>query len=254
MLAIIPARGGSKGLPGKNVRPLAGLPLLAHAIELAKRSPEITCTLVSTESPQIAEVARKAGGAVPFLRPADLARDETPTLPVLQHAVRWHEEKSGTKVDTVLLLQPTSPLRLPEDVRAATALLAADAQAAGVMAVSEMPFHPRYVCAEDYGRGYLRRAFRDAPPVTRRQDLPLIHRINGMLYLWRREYLMSVSAIDLQSAPHRMLVLPKERAIDIDDEYDFRLAEWTLASGLVKLPWLAQGQATKHQAMPASDR
>jgi CMP-N,N'-diacetyllegionaminic acid synthase len=239
LLAVIPARGGSKGLPGKNIRPLAGMPLLAHAIELARRSREVSASIVSTDSEDIAQAARAAGGDAPFLRPADLARDDTPTLPVLQHAVRWHEEKTGKRVDTVLLLQPTGPLRLPEDVSAAVTLLANDAQAVGVIAVSEMPFHPRYVCAESDAQGYLRRAFPDTPHVTRRQDLPVIYRINGMLYLWRRDYLMSVSAIDLKSALHRMLTLPRERAIDIDDEYDFRLAEWTLASGLVQLPWLS---------------
>ncbi|MBI2677662.1 MAG: acylneuraminate cytidylyltransferase family protein [Candidatus Koribacter versatilis] len=254
LLAVIPARGGSKGLPGKNIRSLAGVPLLVHAIELARHSPEVTDTLISTDSDEIAEVARSAGAEVPFLRPEELARDDTPTLPVLQHAVRWHEEAIGKRVDSVLLLQPTGPLRLPEDIRAAVHALAADPQAVGAIAVSEMPFHPRYVCAEDDGRGYLRRAFPDAPQVTRRQDLPAIYRINGMLYLWRRDYLMSVSAIDLKTAPHRTLLLPKERAIDIDDEYDFRLAEWTLASGLVTLPWLTEKPLAAPRAVSVSSR
>jgi N-acylneuraminate cytidylyltransferase len=239
ILAIIPARGGSKGLPGKNLRPLGGMPLIVHAIELAKRSPQITHTLVSTDSEEIAAVARRTGAFVPFLRPPELALDETPTLPVLQHAVAWHEQHTGKSVDTVLLLQPTSPLRLPEDVSAAAAMLETDKSAVGIIAVSEMPFHPRYVCVEDGGGGLLRRAFHDASVVTRRQDHPVIYRINGMLYLWRRDYLMSASAIDLGATPHRMLIVPKERAIDIDEEYDLHLAEWTLQSGLVKLPWLA---------------
>src|SRR4051812_12717834 len=185
LLAVIPARGGSKGLPGKNLRPLAGLPLIAHSIELAKRCPEIAHALVSTDSPEIAAAARAADGDAPFLRPAELARDETPTLPVLQHAVDFYEQSTGEPVDSILLLQPTGPLRLPQDVASAVALLASDPKAVGVMAVSEMPFHPRYVCVEEEG-GYLRRAFRDQAHVTRRQDLPPIYRLNGMLYLWRR--------------------------------------------------------------------
>ena len=237
VLAVIPARGGSKGLPGKNVRPVAGVPLIVHAIELAKHCPEIAETLVSTDSEEIAAVARAAGGNVPFLRPPELARDDTPTLPVIQHAVRWWEQRGG-EIDYVMLLQPTGPLRLPEDVSEAMALLARDQSAVGVMAVSEMPFHPRYVCVEDDGRGHLRRAFQDQPHVTRRQDLPAIYRVNGMLYVWRRDYLMSAFAVDFDAAPHRMLVVPKERGIDIDDEYDLRLAEWTLQSGTVHLPWL----------------
>lgn len=237
LLAVIPARGGSKGLPGKNLRPLGGLPLIAHSIELAHRCPQITRTIVSTDDPEIAAAARAAGGDVPFLRPSELARDETPTLPVLQHAVAFHEQSTGKTADSILLLQPTGPLRLPEDVAAAVALLTADANAVGVMSVSAMPFHPLHVCVDDDG-GYLRRTFREHPRGPRRQDADPVYRINGMLYLWRRDYLVGVSAINLADAPHRTLVLPRERAIDIDDEYDLRLAEWTLASGLVRLPWL----------------
>ena len=95
VLAIIPARGGSKGLPGKNVRPLAGLPLIAHSIRFAKTCPEIDTCIVSTESQDIAEAARQLGGSVPFMRPTELAQDDTPTWPVLRHALSWMEEKEG---------------------------------------------------------------------------------------------------------------------------------------------------------------
>src|SRR3954471_7804897 len=162
ILAVIPARGGSKRLLRKNVRPLAGMPLVAHAIELAKRCPEITRAVVSTDSSQIAEIARAAGGEAPFLRPAELAQDDTPTLPVLQHGVRWHEELAGRPLDLVLLLQPTGPLRLPEDIRNAVAAVAADRSAVGVIGVSEMPHRPREVYVEQDGRGYLRRPFHES--------------------------------------------------------------------------------------------
>jgi CMP-N,N'-diacetyllegionaminic acid synthase len=238
ILAVIPARGGSKRLLSKNVRPLAGMPLVAHAIELAKRCPEITQTLISTDSPQIAVIARAAGGEAPFLRPAELAQDDTPTLPVLQHAVRWQEDLAGRKLDLVLLLQPTGPLRLPEDIRTAVEALTADRSAVGVIGVSEMPHRPREVCVEQDGRGYLRRPFHESGKGLESQASRPIYRINGMVYLWRRDYLMSVSEFELEAAPHCMLVLPKPRAIDIDDEYDLQLAEWTLRSGLVTLPWL----------------
>src|SRR3954451_10687616 len=104
-LAVVPARGGSKGLPGKNIRPLAGLPLLEHSVKLAQLCPEIDRTIVSTDSEEIAEIARAVGAEVPFLRPAKLARDETPMLPVLRHALG---ELDGAW-DLVLLLDPTSP-------------------------------------------------------------------------------------------------------------------------------------------------
>src|SRR4051794_37978762 len=125
-LAVIPARGGSRGLPGKNIRSLAGLPLLVHSLRCAALAPEIARTVVSTDSAKIAEVARAHGGDVPFLRPAALATDEAPMMPVLAHAVAAVEAEEGRAYGSVLLLDPTSPTRLPEDVTRAVALLEAD--------------------------------------------------------------------------------------------------------------------------------
>lgn len=119
-LAIIPARGGSKGLPGKNIRPIGGLPLIAWSVRQALAVPAITHTVVSTDSEEIAAVARAHGAEVPFLRPADLAQDTTPTEPVMLHALDWYEQ-SGAQVDAVILLQPTSPLRLKDTLAQAIA-------------------------------------------------------------------------------------------------------------------------------------
>src|SRR5262249_10695504 len=134
-LAVIPARGGSKGVPGKNIRTLSSLPLIAHSLRLAALCPEIDRTVVSTDSDAIAEVARAEGGDVPFLRPAALARDETPMLPVLRHALDALDPHSEIYT-RLLLLDPTSPGRLPEDVARAHVLLAAESDADGVVAVS----------------------------------------------------------------------------------------------------------------------
>ena len=237
LLAVVPARGGSKGLPGKNVRPLAGLPLLAHALEFARRCPAIDRCIVSTDSKKIAALARRYRGDVPFLRPAELAQDQTPMLPVLQHALREVERMEGRRYETLLLLQPTNPARLPQDLARALALLAEDPGCAGVIAVSEPAFNPRYVCVEERA-GRLRRLFSGGPAYTRRQDVPPVFRINGMLYLFRRDYLLGAKEIDVDAAPLRMLVLPRERAFDIDDLHDFQMAELALEAGLVKLPWL----------------
>jgi CMP-N-acetylneuraminic acid synthetase len=111
VVAIIAARGGSKGLPGKNVRPLAGKPLIAYSVEAAKASPYVDRVIVTTDSPEIAEVARKFGAEVPFMRPAELAQDLTPTEPVLAHAVEWLEREEGYRVDIVVFLQPTDIFR-----------------------------------------------------------------------------------------------------------------------------------------------
>jgi CMP-N-acetylneuraminic acid synthetase len=111
VVAVIAARGGSKGLPGKNIRPLAGKPLIAYSIEAAKASPYVDRVIVTTDSPEIAEVARKFGGEVPFMRPPELAEDLTPTEPVLAHAVEWLEREEGYRVDIVVFLQPTDIFR-----------------------------------------------------------------------------------------------------------------------------------------------
>ena len=111
VVAVIAARGGSKGLPGKNIRPLAGKPLIAYSIEAAKASPYVDRVIVTTDSPEIAEVARKFGAEVPFMRPAELAEDLTPTEPVLAHAVEWLEREEGYRVDIVVFLQPTDIFR-----------------------------------------------------------------------------------------------------------------------------------------------
>lgn len=237
ILAVIAARGGSKSLPRKNVRVLVGLPLIAHSILFAKTCPQIERCIVSTDDAGIAATAREFGAEVPFLRPAELARDDTPSLAVVQHALREMEIRDGRRFETVLLLQPTSPVRSPEDVTSAMALLEEDSEAAGVVAVSVPEFNPRYVCVEEKN-GYASAAFPRETHYIRRQDVPPVYRINGLLYLWRRDFLLQASAETLFEAPHRMLVIPRERAIDIDDLFDFQVAELLLREGLVTLPWL----------------
>jgi len=253
VLAVIPARCGSKGLPGKNLRMLAGVPLIVHSIEAAKLVPEISECIVSTDSPEIARVARQNGCEAPFLRPARLAKDTTPMLPVLQHAVREMEKRNGGRpYGALALLQPTSPLRLPQDISKALQLLEGG-DAEGVVSVSDPGFNPRYVCVEERG-GYLADAFASSRSYTRRQELPTVYRVNGMVYVWRRDFVVETSDLWAKKARLRMLVVPRERAIDIDDRYDFDLAEASIRSGLVKLPWLERGECAARREMGAAKR
>jgi N-acylneuraminate cytidylyltransferase len=238
VLAVIPARSGSKGLPGKNLRSLAGLPLIAHSILLAKLCPEIDRCVVSTDSEEIAAVARLHGAEAPFLRPATLATDETPMWPVLQHAVREMEERDGKHFGSVLLLQPTAPCRLPEDVSRGIALLEADMSAVGVVAVSEPEFNPRWVCVEEQN-GYMKRLIPESTGYSRRQDVPPVYRINGLLYLWRRDHVVNATAPGYDNQPHCMLVVPEIRASDVDTARDLAMIELLLREGLIQLPWLA---------------
>jgi CMP-N,N'-diacetyllegionaminic acid synthase len=241
ILAVVPARGGSKGLPGKNIRPLAGVPLIGHSLRCAAMCPEIHRTIVSTDDPTIADVARSLGADVPFMRPPELALDNTAMMPVLKHALSTIEQQEGRAYDALLLLDPTSPGRLPAEVAQAAALLAEDSDADGVIACSRPTFNPFWVGVVSRD-GYARPAFDPDSRYTRRQDVPAFYRINGALYLWRRAFVESSAWPD---GNHRLLDMPEARALSIDDEYEFRLAEMLVTTGLVQLPWLTKSPSTK---------
>jgi len=234
-LAVVPARGGSKGLPGKNVRPLLGLPLLVHSLRLAALCPEIERTVVSTDSEEIAATAREFGGEVPFMRPRELASDDAPMLPVLQHALS-QLDREGSSYELLLLLDPTSPGRLPEDVARAHALLERSPDADGVVAVSEPPFNPFWHAVVERD-GLIEPLIADVPVFARRQDVPRVLRVNAALYLFRAEFLRREREA-WQNGRHVALEIPDIRAFHIDSEEDFRVAEAVLAAGIVSLPWL----------------
>ena len=238
LLAVIPARSGSKGFPGKNICLLAGLPLIAHSIRLSGLCPEIDQCIVSTDSEEIALVSRMHGAEVPFLRPTNLAMDNTPMWVVLQHALRQSECFFNKRFESVLLLQPTAPCRIPEDVARAVEILDSDPGAVGVVAVSEPSFNPRWVCVEDSGGGYLQQLIPATSSFVRRQDVPVTYRINGLLYLWRRDHLLQSSAPKYYEMPHRMLIVPEIRSADVDVAQDLAVIELLLREGLVSLPWL----------------
>jgi CMP-N,N'-diacetyllegionaminic acid synthase len=233
-LALIPARGGSKGLPDKNTRRLAGLPLIEHSLRLAALCPEVARTVVSTDSEPIAETARAAGGEV-LDRPAELAQDDTPMLPVLRHALA-ELDPDGSRYDLLLLLDPTSPARLPEDVSRAHRLLRGSPEADGVVAVSEPSFNPIWHAVLERD-GFLEPLFPEARSYGRRQDVPRVLRINAALYLFRASFLRETGESWLDGR-HLALEIPERRAVHIDDEADLRLCAALLEAGMVTLPWL----------------
>jgi N-acylneuraminate cytidylyltransferase len=235
-LALIPARGGSKGLPGKNVRALGGLPLLVHSVRLAELCAEVSRVVVSTDSEEIATVASGAGGEV-LERPAELAADDTPMLPVLRHALAVLDP-AGTEYDYLLLLDPTSPGRLPGDVTEAHRLLDDAVEADGVVSVSEPTFNPIWHAVIESG-GYLQPLFPEARSYGRRQDVPRVLRINAALYLFRAAFLRSETEAWMNGR-HLVLEIPDERAFHIDSAADLERTELALAAGLVELPWLSR--------------
>ncbi|MBU5355391.1 acylneuraminate cytidylyltransferase family protein [Paenibacillus barcinonensis] len=221
-LGVIPARGGSKGLPGKNIRLLDGKPLIEYSIEAALKSGCVTRVVVSTDDESIAHVARLAGAEVPFLRPAELATDEAKSIDVLRHAVQHYEEK-GHHHEHVLLLQPTSPLRTATDIREAMKqFLQSDADS--LQSIAPARTHP-YLLRQRTGIGQLT-PYLEAEFHLRRQDLEKVYELNGALYLMKRNLLMEQGKI--VGASNQGYIMPAERSIDIDTLWDFQLAEWIL--------------------------
>ena len=232
VLGIITARGGSKGIPGKNLKLLAGKPLLAYTVDTARRSAALDRVILSTDDEAIATAGRDLGCDVPFIRPLDLAQDDTPHLPVIQHATRWMQERINYQPDAVMILQPTSPLRTADDITNAVALLDTSG-ADSVLSVNEVPVHAhpmRTLRLEATGHAVL---FVSGEPVrkriNRRQDLPPAWVMNGAIYACRTGVLFGAepSLYGTRVVAYRM---PAERSISIDDLEDWHAAERALSS------------------------
>jgi len=222
VLGLIPARGGSKGVPRKNVRPLGGKPLLAWTVDEALAAPSLARVVLTTDDEEIAAVGRAHGAEVPFLRPAELARDETGSLPVVLHALEWLEQ-GGDRFDAVCLLQPTSPLRRAADIDGAVALLERTGADSVISFTPVGERHPaRMKRLDDEGRVH-DPPFAEAFEGQRRQELPPLYLREGSLYVTRREVL--VDGGSFQGRDCRAWLVPEERAVNIDTPFDLLLAE-----------------------------
>ncbi|WP_188066256.1 cytidylyltransferase domain-containing protein [Brevibacillus brevis] len=216
VLAIIPARGGSKGVPRKNIRELSGKPLIAWTIEEAKKSLYIDRVIVSTDDEEIAEVAREWGCEVPFLRPSEFAQDHTPGIDPVLHAM---EMLPG--YDYAILLQPTSPLRITEDIDACLEhCVKQGANACVSVTLTDKSPYWMYHLSETNG---LLPVLQSEQPVLRRQDAPDVYVLNGAVYVARSTWLQQTRTY-LQ-AETIGFVMPKERSFDIDTQFDFTFAE-----------------------------
>jgi CMP-N,N'-diacetyllegionaminic acid synthase len=225
VLGVIPARGGSKGIPRKNLALLTGRPLLAYTCEAALQSGRLNRVVLSTDDEEIAACGRDFGVAAPFVRPAELSRDETPIVEVLRHAVQWLEHNDGFRTDAVVLLQPTSPLRRAEHVNAALDLLE-ESGADTVVSVMEVPhqFTPDSLMrlSED-GRLV---PFAPGPVILRRQDKARLYARNGPAVLVVRRSVLDRG--EIYGDVVRPLVMSASDSVDIDDAEDLRLAEFWL--------------------------
>ncbi len=223
VIGLIFARGGSKGVPRKNLRPLAGKPLLAWAIECGLNCGLVDRVVVSTEDAEIAEVARRWGAETPFMRPAELAADDAPEWLAWRHAITSLRALPGYEPFTAMASIPaTSPLREPQDlVNCVQALLTSDADAVVTMRpAARNPYFSQVVRQED---GLVRLVIPPQDAVVRRQDAPAIFDLTTVAYAARPDFVLS--APNLMSGRVRAVEVPEERAIDIDSELDFYLAE-----------------------------
>ncbi|HKC25138.1 MAG TPA: acylneuraminate cytidylyltransferase family protein, partial [Thermoanaerobaculia bacterium] len=222
VLGLVPARGGSVGVPRKNIRLLHGKPLLFYTAECAAKARSLARVVLTTDDEEIADVGRSAGLEVPFLRPAELSRGDTPSLPVAQHAVRFLEAQ-GDRFDAVCLLQPTSPLRDPSDIDGAVDLLERTGADSVISFVDVGEKHPaRMKVVEADGR-VVDPPFAESVEGQRRQDLPKLYLRDGSIYLTRRDVLMERGSFKGDDC--RAFLVPAERAVNIDTPWDLFLAE-----------------------------
>lgn len=225
-VALITARGGSKRIPGKNLRLLGGKPLIVWTIEAALGAKTISRVLVSTDDEKIAEAAARAGADVPFLRPAALSGDNSPHYDVVAHALDWLEHEEGQSPELLCLLQPTSPLRTSTDIDGLIGLVETSGADTG-FTVSKVPVHPAYMYrldAEGWSQSYLPRQDK----YLRSQDVEPLYYVNGAAYVLHPATFRKRRSI-LCDRPVSY-IMPPERAVDIDDEHDLVLAQSLLAS------------------------
>jgi CMP-N-acetylneuraminic acid synthetase len=227
VLGLIPARGGSKGVPRKNCKLLCGKPLLQYTAESALAAGSLSRVVLSTDDEEIAQLGRWCGLEVPFLRPVELAQDDTPMLPVVQHALRYLEAE-GQHFDAVCLLQPTNPLRRAKDIDACVELLErSDADAVVTILPVPREFNPHWVYWRDLD-GLIRLSTGEESPITRRQDLPPAFHREGSVYVTRRRVVMEENSL----YGKRLIgcLLDSGPSVNIDTEKDWEQAESLLAS------------------------
>lgn len=223
VLALIPARGGSKGVPRKNIRMVGGRPLIEYTIETVLATRHLFHrVVVTTDDLEIAEISRRAGAEVPFIRPAELATDTARSIEVVQHATRFVEEQDGVRMDWIMLLQPTEPFRTAEDLAEALRIARAEKCDSVISVVQVFAVHPMLMKRIENGR--LEPWCVDEPEGTRRQDYkPEAYMRNGAVYLTRRDVVMEKGS--LRGEDSRPYVMPADRSISVDTEADLAMIE-----------------------------
>jgi CMP-N-acetylneuraminic acid synthetase len=222
-ICTILARGGSKGVPKKNIRPLADKPLIAWSIEQAKATGHFALVAVSSDDPAILAAGQAAGADLLVERPAEMATDSASKLPAIRHCALAAEAALGHRADIIVDLQPTSPLRRSDDIDAAVALLLSTG-AENVITGQPAKCSPYFSLVEESPDGTVRLSKTLGHLIVRRQDAPRCYDMNGSIYVWTRDLLIETPSVFYPST--RILVMPEERSIDIDTESDFLIADF----------------------------
>jgi len=231
ILGIITARGGSKGVPGKNIKLLGGKPLIAYTVESAQKSGVFDRIILTTDDQKIADMAKKYGCEVPFMRPAELAGDAVQHLPVLRHAVQWLKDNEGYSPEYTMTLQPTSPFRQPEHIRQSVDLILKTG-ADCVLGVSEIPGHfspHKAMTMEANGKLTLFNGKPVKKRIMRRQDLPETYYSNGLIYLYKTDNLFRNEENAFFGDDVRALVINAKYGVDVDTPDDWEMAEWLVS-------------------------
>ena len=219
-LAIIPARGGSKGVPKKNIKLLNGIPLIGHTLMEAKKSKYLNRVIVSTDDEEIAEISRQFNGEVPCLRPKELAKDTSPTIDSIRHIINYLKEKENYLPDYICLLQCTSPLRTYEDIDGAIEKLSYT-EFDGIISVCEVEVNPYWTNV--FEKDKLKYFIEEGKNITRRQDLPKVYRYNGAIYIIKTDVFIKERTFETDNITG--YVMATEKSIDIDTITDFKIAE-----------------------------
>ena len=222
ILVVIPARSGSKGIPGKNIKKLHGKPLINYTIEAAKEIFENSQVIVSTDDKEIAEIAASHGANIPFLRPKELAQDDSSTRDVILHLVDYFERKKSMP-SVIVLLQVTSPLRNSKHLNEALDLFF-HKDCDMVVSVTESKTSPYFNLYEENKEGYLQKSKDGA--FTGRQDVPPVYEYNGAIYIFKTKSIVESEMKDFEKITK--YVMSKNDSVDIDDEVDWKIAEYIL--------------------------
>jgi CMP-N,N'-diacetyllegionaminic acid synthase len=226
ILATICCRGGSKGVPGKNIKPLKGKPLIAYTIESAKQSKLIDDLIISTDDEDIAQTAKQYGAAVPFMRPADLASDTASKWPVFIHAVEEYEKQTGKTVDYLVDLDVTVPLKNAADIDGAIQLALQNEEVDVVITGYEPERNPYFNMMEITADGFAEIVKKGDKPIVRRQDAPQVYSLTPAAYVIKKSALYDYE--HWSKAKCKIYPIPRERAVDIDTEIDFKIVEFLM--------------------------